>query len=282
MKYKNVFVVVRIGRKLLVYVPYCIITVIVILPFLWMVLTSFKTHSQVMIFPPKWIPDPFVFTNYSEALSAAPFGLFFVNSFKICISVTIGLIFISSLGGYAFARYNFPGATIAFGFLMLTMMIPEATMLIPLYKMFMGLGWLNTHWSLIIPPIFANTFGTFLFRQFFLTVPKELEDAARMDGAGEFRIYWQIMMPLARAVIVTLALLVFLGNWNAFIRPLIFIDSVEKMTVTLGLQFFHGQFVSYQNLTMAATTIAIIPIIGLYVFIQRYLVRGVVLSGLKF
>jgi len=186
------------------------------------------------------------------------------------------------LGGYGFAKYNFPGMKIAFAFVIMTMMIPGATMLIPLYKIFMRLGWLNTHWSLIIPSIFANTFGTFLFRQFFLTVPKELEGAARIDGCSEFRIYWEIMMPLARSVIVVLALLAFLWNWNDFIRPLIFINSVEKMTVTLAIQFFHGQFINYRNLTCAAATIGVVPIIVLYIFIQRYLIQGIILSGLKF
>ncbi len=268
-------------KRIFIYILLTIMAVITILPLLWMISTSLKTANDVMSFPPEIIPDPIQFYNYVEALTAAPFGLYFFNSAKITILTTAGLIIVSSLGGYGFARFDFPFKNVLFGILLSAMMVPAAMMLIPLYSMFRNLGWLDRHIALIIPPMVANTFSTFLFRQFFMSLPKELDESARIDGCGTMGIYFRILMPLSKPIVATATVLSFMWNWNAFIRPLIFLNSVEKLTVTVGLSVFQGQFASYHHLSMAVATTALIPIFLVYLGAQKYIISGMITSGLK-
>jgi len=257
------------------------LVVLTILPLFWMVATSLKDETKVMAFPPQFIPDPIKFENYSQAFTSAPFHLYFWNSFKITILVAVGVIIVSSLGGYAFARFEFPLQGVFFIILLSGMMIPQAMMLVPLYSMFRVFGWLDSHISLIIPPILANTFITFLFRQFFKAIPISLDESAIIDGCSPFAIYWRIMMPLSKPAIATAAVFSFMGNWNAFVRPLIFIHSEDKFTVTLGLSVFQGQFTTDYHLTMAVATMGLIPIIGVFLAAQKYFISGFVTSGMK-
>ena len=193
---------------------------LMIVPFLWMLSTSLKTTVQSMAFPPEWWPQPFVWENYIRIYEHMPFFTFLFNSSKIVFFVLIGQLATCSMAGYAFAKLRFPGRKALFLILLSTMMIPAEVTLIPVFVIMKYLGWINTHYALIVPAFFGSVFGTFLLRQFFLGLPNDLEDAARIDGCSPFGIYWRIMLPLAKPSLATLAIFTFMGTWNDFMRPL--------------------------------------------------------------
>jgi multiple sugar transport system permease protein len=193
----------------------------------------------------------------------------------------IGRLIVCSLGAYGFARLDFPGRDLAFGMLLASLMIPDMVATIPLYVAYANIGWINTHWPLIVPPIVANTFGTFLLRQFFMGVPKEFEEAALIDGASHLDIYARIMLPLSKPALATLAIFTFLGSWNDFFHPLIYLNSVDQFTVSVGLAFFQGQFATEYTRLMAGVMLSVLPIMVVYSFAQQYFTRGINLSGLK-
>ena len=255
--------------------------VVVILPFLWMLSSSFKTTADVISFPPDWIPNPFIWDNYPQSVSILPMGLAYINSFKISMLVTIGGLFTCSLSAYAFARMRFPGRNILFIAVLSTLMIPQEVNLIPLYILFKQIHWIDTHWPLIIPPALQNPYGVFLMRQFFLSIPKELEEAARIDGANPWTIYSRIIMPLAVPALVTLGIFIFLYNWNQFLAPLIYLNSTNNFTVPLMLGAFTSDYGSQWGVLMAACSIAMIPMIAVYAIGQRYFIEGIALSGVK-
>ncbi len=256
-------------------------SLIMALPFIWMVLSSFKTQPEIFIFPPRLLPRVWRWQNYVEVTRAMPFGWFTFNSIKIAFLVVLGTILSASLAAYAFARMQFPGRETMFLIWIGCMMIPGQVTLIPQFVLFRSFGWLDTHLPLVVPSFFGNAFGTFLLRQFFMTIPMELEDAAVVDGASNFRIYWTIMMPLAMPAIATLAVFTFMGSWNNLLGPVIYLTTYKKMTLPVGLAFFRGQYGPQWPLLMAGATISVLPIVALYVFAQRYFVQGVVMSGLK-
>ena len=268
-------------REIFIYIFLSLIAFITVTPLLWMISTSLKSDSETTSIPIIWIPEKPRWENYIRAWNSAPFGYFFLNSIKITLSVSFGLVFFCSLAGYGFARFNTPLFNFLFSILLSAMMLPGVMMLIPLFVLFRNIGWIDTHWSLIIPPMFSNTFGTFLFRQFFLSIPKDFEEAAIIDGCSLLGVYWRIMMPLAKPAIATLSILSFMWNWNEFMRPLVFISSFTKMTVSLGLSVFQGQFSTYYNLLMAASSLSLIPIFIVYLFAQKYFTQGLVMSGIK-
>ncbi len=263
------------------YIPLILLSFATIFPFLWMISTSFKPLHDALIIPPKWIPNPIYWQNYPDIFRLYPFTLFFFNSVKITIAVVLGRLLFCSLAAYAFSRFSFPGRDFAFGLLIAAMMIPMMVAVIPLYLGYRAIGWLNTHWPLILHPAMANTFGVFLLRQFFGTIPFELDDAARIDGCSSLKIYRQIILPLCRPALVVLAIFTFVETWNSFFYPLIFLDEVSKFTVALGLAFFQGENITEYSLLMAAATLSIIPVMMFYMFLQRYFVQGITLSGLK-
>lgn len=271
----------KIIRELVIYIALILIAFITITPLLWMISTSLKSDSETTSIPIVWLPEEPKWENYIRAWNSAPFGNFFLNSVKITLSVSVGLVLFCSLAGYGFARFNTPLFNFLFSILLSAMMLPGVVMLIPLFIMFRDIGWIDTHWSLIIPPMFANTFGTFLFRQFFLSIPKDFEEAAIIDGCSLLGVYWRVMMPLAKPAIATLSILSFMWNWNEFMRPLVFINSFDKMTVSVGLSVFQGQFSTYYNLLMAASTLSLIPIFIVYLLAQKYFTQGLVMSGIK-
>lgn len=254
-----------------------------VFPFLWMLSTSFKEPTEAIVLPPQWIPSPFVFDNYVKLLTSdiLPFPLFFLNSFKITLIVLVGRLLICSLGAYGFARLEFPGRDLAFAMLLAAVMIPEMVPIIPLYIAYANIGWLDTHIPLIIPPIVANTFGTFLLRQFFMTLPKELEDAALIDGANHLDIFWRVMLPLSGPVLATLGIFTFNGTWNDFFHPLVFLNRVQNFTLTVGLAFFQGEFGTDYTRLMAGVMVAVVPVLIVYAFAQQYFTKGIVLSGIK-
>ena len=268
-------------KTVLKYGVMLLLGVIMVAPFLWMISTSLKPPQQIATVPPEWIPSTFVWANYAEAWTTVPFHLFLLNSTKISVLVVLGVLFICSLAGYSFAKVKFPGSGVLFGFLLATLMIPSTVRLIPQYIVFRRLGWIDTHYALIIPPIIANTFGTFLLRQFFITLPSELEDSAWVDGCGLFATYWRIMLPLAKPALGVLAIFVFRSSWNQLLGPLIFINTLEKMTAPLGLAVFQGEFGTLWGPLMAGSTIIMLPIMVVYLLFQRTFTEGIALSGLK-
>jgi multiple sugar transport system permease protein len=251
------------------------------LPFIWMVLSSLKAQPEIFVFPPRLLPRAWLWQNYVDTVKAMPFGWFTYNSLKIAFLTVVGQSLSASLAAYAFARLRFPGREFCFMLWLGCMMIPGQVTLIPQFILFRSFGWLDTHLPLVVPAFFGNAFGTFLMRQFFMTIPMELEDAAVVDGCTRFRIYWNIMMPLAKPAIATFAVFTFMGSWNNLLGPVIYLSSYNKMTLPVGLAFFQGQYVTQWPLVMAGATISVIPIIALYIGAQQYFVQGVVMSGIK-
>ena len=257
-------------------------SVMMLLPFLWMVSNSLKNLKEVYRFPPDFIPDVIRWGNYVEVWTRLPFGRFFLNSLVVATSITLGVLFTSSLAGYAFARLPFPGRDQIFLGYIATMMIPFAVVMIPFFVLMRAFDWVDTLNALIVPGLFS-AWGTFMMRQFMLTIPLELEDAAMLDGCSDFGIYWRIFMPLSQPVIATLAIFQFMGSWNSFLWPLIIIRSMEKKTLPLGLAAFQ-EMVALRtpwHLVMAASVMSVFPILVLFVLGQKYYVQGIVTSGLK-
>lgn len=266
-----------------VYAVCIVISLITVGPFLWMLSTSFKLPTEATVLPPEWIPSPFTWESYRGLFDnqILPFGRFIFNSVYISILVVIGRLVACSLAGYGFARLEFPGRDIAFGMLLASLMIPDMLAVIPLYSAYARIGWIDTHWPLIVPPIVANTFGTFLLRQFFKTIPKDYEEAALIDGASHWEIFWRIMVPLAKPALATVGVLTFISSWNDFFLPLVFLTSIEKFTLPVGLAFYQGELSTDYTSLMAGSVLAILPTLFLYVLAQRYFTQGVVLTGVK-
>jgi multiple sugar transport system permease protein len=265
---------------LITYVILTAFSGVMVLPFIWMVSSSLKNLDEVSQIPIRWIPETFRFSNYMEVFQSIPMGRFILNSFFVAISVTVLAIFVSSLAAYAFARLTFKGKNVLFLCFLTTMMIPQEVTMIPKFLIMKEFGWLDTYNALIFPHLFT-AFGVFMLRQFFLSIPVELEEAARIDGCSRFRIYWNIMIPLAKSAFVTLGIFIFLGEWNSFLWPLIVIDSVALQPIQVGLRTFQGEFITHWHLMMAGAFIAELPVLLLYVFCQRYIIEGIATSGIK-
>lgn len=268
-------------RRLLSHMVIWLGAVAMVMPFLWMLSTSLKSQGAAATYPPHWIPDPIQWHNYVEVVSSFPFAIYAANSIKISLLGTVGQIITTTMAAYAFARMNFPGRNILFILLLSTLMIPGHVTMIPTFILFNALGWVNTHFPLFVPAWFGGAFGTFLVRQFFLTVPQDYSDAAAIDGAGHVRIFTAIFVPLARPVIATLALFTFMAHWNEFLLPIIYLTDQEMMTLTVGLSTFRQQYTTLYHYLMAGTLLSIVPILILFVVLQKYFVRGIVMSGVK-
>lgn len=251
-----------------------------VIPFLWMLSTSLKSEQQAYLFPPVWIPNPIMWSNYRATWEALPFNLFLLNSAIVSILVTLGQLLTCSLGAFAFARLRFPWREQLFVLYLATIMVPFQVIMIPLFILVRELQWLDSYPGLIVPMIFS-AYGTFLLRQFFKTIPFELEDAAKIDGCSYWRIYWNIMLPLSKPALATLGIFVFMWSWNNFLWPLLVVNSLEMKTLPLGLAYFLGQYTIYWNLLMVGATIALLPILVIFFFAQRYFIEGITLTGLK-
>lgn len=252
-----------------------------LVPFAWMVSTSLKPQGVVFTYPPQWVPDPLTWTNYLTAWTSMPFWRFFSNTARIAVLIVAGQLFTCSLAGYAFARLRFPGRDALFVLYLATMMIPLQVTIIPTFVVMRHLGWINTHLAIVVPQL-AGAFGTFLLRQWYLSMPRDLEDAARIDGCSPFGTYWRIFLPLSRPALATLAVFTFMHAWNDFLWPLIVISSEGKRTLTVGLAYFIRQHTTDWTALMAGSVTSLLPIIVLFLAAQRYFVRGVTLTGLKF
>lgn len=274
---KKTFQVI-IGYLLLL--PFAILFLI---PFLWSLSTALKPLDQAFLFPPKWIPNPVMWENFVKGWNAAPFGRFFLNTTIITVLAVLGTILSSSIVAYGFARLESFDKNVLFILLLSTMMLPGQVTMIPVYILFKNLGWLNTFLPLIVPSWFGGgAFNIFLFRQFFLTIPKEFDDAAKVDGAGYFTIFWKIILPLSKPVLITITIFSIIYHWNDFLNPLIYLDKIEKFTIAIGLRYFQDHYqATYINLMMAVSLIALLPILILFLIAQRFFIKGIVLSGLK-
>lgn len=263
------------------YVILCFLAVVLALPLFWLVTTSLKTGGQTFLMPPKWIPDPFVWSNYSDAFRAVAFHEYFWNTIRIVFFATTGALLTASLAAFAFARLRFPLRGTLFILVLSTIMLPSIVTLIPTFIVFRTLGWIDTFLPLIVPLWFGGgAFNIFLFRQFFMTIPLELDEAARIDGASNLRIYWGIILPLSKPVIATIAVFAFIHNWNDFFEPLIYLQSPENWTMAIGLRGFRDLYSTQWNLMMAASTAMIMPLLVLFFLAQRYFVSGIQMSGL--
>lgn len=269
-----------IGR-LLTFVVAVLGGVAFLVPFLWAVSTSLKPSSQVFTHPPIWWPNPILFSNYIQALTELPFLRYFANTSIITFSAMIGDVFVSTMVAYGFARLEFPGRDGLFLILIGTMMLPMQVTMIPIFIIFRSLGWVDTFLPLIVPAFFGNAFYIFLLRQFFLTIPSDLEDAALIDGATNLQTLWRIFVPLSVPAMATVAIFSFMRHWQDFFMPLIYLNSKELKTVALGLQMFRAEFSTAWNLMMAASVTASIPCLLLFFFAQRYFISGIVMTGLK-
>jgi multiple sugar transport system permease protein len=281
-------------NRLLLYLALVLFSLVTTFPFIWMLSTSFKSPGAVFALPPELIPDrlfqPNMWDNYAEVLHRYNFVRYVINSFFISTMTGIGQVIASSLAGYAFARLHFPGRNLLFGLLLLTAFFPTEVTIIPEFllgaRVFQPLlapigGWMNTYAPLIVPSFLVGSFGTFLMREFFSTIPIELDEAAIIDGATAFRIYTAVYLPLSKPAMTTLFLLAFINNWNELLRPVLYLRTRDLYTVTLGLTTFQGEFESAWNLLLAGSVIAIAPLLVIYVFAQRYIVQGIATTGLR-
>ncbi|HPD26343.1 MAG TPA: carbohydrate ABC transporter permease [Candidatus Marinimicrobia bacterium] len=251
-----------------------------IAPFIWMLLTSVKDIGDIFVYPPKWLPSKFHFENYVRAFQAAPFGRYYLNSLIVACTVTLGQLITCSMAAYAFARLQFKGRDVLFYIFLGTMMIPYQVTMIPSFMVLYWLGWVDSYQAMIVPGL-ASAFGTFLLRQFFLTIPKELEEAAYIDGCGKFRVLWQIIIPLSKPALATLAIFTFMGTFNDFIWALIVVNSDHLRTVQLGLAIFRDRYITDWDLLMAGSVMATLPILIVFFFAQKYFIKGITLSGIK-
>lgn len=275
----------RAPRKIRVNAAYFILipaSLIALVPFIWMVLGSFKTGREIRQIPPTFIPQEFTLENYEKVLTDEdlPLGIFYRNSAIIALANVVQVLFTSSLFGYIFAKFEFKGRKVLFWFILALMMIPHQMTMIPGYLMLARLGLINNLLGLIIPSA-VDAFGIFLFRQFALSLPNELLDAARVDGAGEFTIYWRIVLPQLGPALATFGMLTFMFNWNAYLWPLIVLTEQNVRTLPIILTWFSNRMVSNDHLTMAASVLVVLPVLIVFLFVQRWIVEGITLSGMK-
>lgn len=271
----------RLLGTVLLYLAVTLGSFIMILPFAWMLLGSVKDLGQLYQVPPNWIPNPFVFQNYVSAWNSVPFSTGYVNSAIVTVSVVLANLLTCSMAAYAFARIEFPFRKTLFMLFLATLMVPEQVTIIPLYIIMRNLGLVDTLFSLIIPYALFNAFGVFLLRQFIKGLPVDLEEAAIVDGASRWTIYWRIVMPLIRPALAAFGIFTFLFQWNNFFRPLIFLNSVENYTVPLAINFFRGQYTTDFALLMAGSAISIVPVLLVYIIGQRYIIEGIATTGMK-
>lgn len=251
------------------------------LPFLWMVTSSLKVEADIWNYPPTWIPEPVMWTNYPEALELMNFSRLLRNTVLITGVNMIGTLLSCTWVVYGFARFKFPGRDFLFLLLLTTMMLPAQVTMIPLFILFRELNWLNTFFPLIVPAFFGNAFFIFLLRQFFMTIPTELDDAAKIDGCSYVGIWWRILLPLSKPALATVAIFTFIGTWNDFLLPLIYLNDQNKFTLTLGLATFRGLYDTQWGYLMAASIVVLLPCLVVFFLAQRSFVEGITFSGLQ-
>lgn len=266
--------------RTLVYAALLGLALFMLLPFLWMLSTSLMTDLEVYQYPPKLLPEKARWQNYGEAMSYEPFARYFLNSALVTAIAALGQLLFCSLAAYAFSRLRFKWRDRIFALYLATMMVPAIVTLIPAFLLVSSFGWMNTFAGLVAPSL-SSVWGIFLLRQFFLTIPLELEEAARIDGASELMIYWRVILPLSKPALATLAIFAFMAAWRDFLWPLLVTNRTERRTVEVGLAAFSSQYSVDWTHQMAAAVIAMLPIALVFFFAQRYFIRGITLTGLK-
>lgn len=255
-------------------------SIVMLFPFVWMILTSLKTYAESIQVPPVMIPEDFQWKNYQEVFTLLPFFKFMMNTFIITVLRTAGQLFLCSLAAYAFARIVFPGRNLLFVLALSVLMVPGQVFLLPQYMIMVKLGWLNTLQAVVVPGLFS-AFGTFLLRQFFMGLPKELEEAARLDGCNHFQIYWRIMLPLAKPGLIALGIFTILWSWNELMWPMIVNSSPEAMTLAVGLSSLQGQYGTNYPILMAGSFLAVLPMLILFIILQKQFIEGIAITGGK-
>ncbi|MGB6129110.1 MAG: carbohydrate ABC transporter permease [Psychrilyobacter sp.] len=268
-------------KKTCVYIILIFFSLLFLAPFFWLLTTSVKGPEEVFLFPPKWIPTTWHFENFMKAWNLQPFNLFLKNSLIVVVLSTIGQVFSSSLVAFGFARFEFRGRNFLFMIVLATMMIPWDVTMIPLYMQFNFLGWINTLKPLIVPSYFGSAFFIFLLRQFLMGIPKDLDEAAKIDGANAFQIYWKIYLPLMKPALVLISVFNILGTWNDYLGPLIFLNDQRKYTLSLGLSQFKGMNGVDTTSMMAITTLICLPPLIMFFIAQKHIIDGVSSTGLK-
>ena len=270
----------RVTGTLLKYLILALGAFIMVFPFVWMIIASLMTAGEIQLRPPVWLPAHPQFNNYSDLSQSIPIARLYFNSLFTSGTIVFGVLLSSSLAGFAFAKYRFPGREFLFYLILATMMIPFFVTLIPVFFIVRQLGWIDTYQGLVVPGL-TSAYGIFLMRQFMVTVPDELIDAARIDGASELKIFWRIVVPLVRPALATLGTFAFIGSWNNFLWPLLVINSRDLMTLPLGINTMKSLYADNTNLLMAGTAVAVIPMLFVFIFLQRYFIQGIALTGLK-
>jgi ABC-type glycerol-3-phosphate transport system permease component len=251
------------------------------IPLAWTLATSLKTPGEVFLFPPTFIPQEIVWSNYFDAVTAIPFFSYLYNTAFITVLTVIGKVVSVTLVAFAFARLRWWGRNVLFLVMLATLMLPPHVTLIPQFILFKNLGWINTFLPLIVPQFFGGPWLTFLVRQFMMTLPRELDDAARIDGCSSFGVYWRIILPLSTPAILIVVIFVFNNTWNEFLLPLIYLQSQDKFTLALGLRMFQGEASTSWNLLMAASLLTMLPVLILFFVAQRHFMQGIVFTGVK-
>lgn len=255
--------------------------VVMAFPFVWMIMTSLKPPADVFIFPPRLLPEQWRWDNYQRLFTTVPMGLFLFNSFKITMLTVVGVLISSSMAAFCLAQLSFPGKKIIFALTLATLMIPYQVTLIPVFIFFQKIGWKDTQYPLWVPAFFGTAFGVFMLRQFFISMPRELYEAALIDGCSIGGIWWRLFLPLSKPAMATLGVFSFMWSWNDLLNPLIYLDSLEKMPLTAGLTYFQQQYSSDWSLLMSGGLLSILPIVIIFFFAQRFFIQGISTTGFK-
>ncbi|KRE71443.1 carbohydrate ABC transporter permease [Paenibacillus sp. Soil750] len=275
---------IRMLGNVLTYVFLTIVSAVILMPFVWMLTTSLKDQTKIFSFPPQWIPSPIVWSNYSQVFTTQPlFITHYANSLYIAIVVTVGTCIFGALAGFAFAKIHFPFKNVCFLILLSGMMIPNEVTIIPNFIWFSKLGLVNNHFPLIIPPMLGagGIFGVFLLRQFYITIPKDLDEAAEIDGSTPWQTFWRIMVPMATPAFATLSIFTFLHSWEDFLDPLIYISSSKLFTLPIAMKLFTDTAGTDWHLLMAASVMATVPLLLVFFFAQKKFIDGIATTGLK-
>jgi multiple sugar transport system permease protein len=268
-------------NRLIIYLLLIGTSICFLIPFAWLIISAFKASDEIFVYPPVWWPEHWEWDNFYKALTTLPFGRYALNSLLIAGLNVIGNVVSCSLVAYGFARFRFPGRRILFMVLLATLMVPNQVLLVPQFVLFHQLGWNNTFLPLTVPAFFGSAFYVFLLRQFFLTLPPELEEAAKIDGAGSLRTFLTIVLPQVKPALTAVAIFSFQGAWNDFLQPLIYLNDPNKFTLQLGLAQFQGTYHTEWNLIMAATVVVMLPMLIIFFLAQRYFIEGITMTGMK-
>ncbi|WP_020574278.1 carbohydrate ABC transporter permease [Actinopolymorpha alba] len=271
----------KLAEAIVAHAALITLSVIFAIPFFWMVSGALKTGPDMNAFPVVWFPTTLTLENFIAGVQVFPFLRYLFNTLVICVFSMVGAALSSSFVAYGLSRIEWRWRTPLFVIILSTMMIPFYVTMVPLFTMFRAMGWVNTYLPLIVPHFFGVPFFIFLLRQFFLSIPKEMSESARLDGANELRIYWQIILPLAKPALAAVALFQFLASWNDLLGPLIYLSDADTYTLSLGLTFFRGEYATQFGPLMAASTVVVIPVIVVFFFAQRTFIQGITLTGVK-